>query len=148
MGGSWWIHAAGFREQSLEYLTPCKPKRSIPRGQGQRAVQFLPDHDMGIEVLAAVGNLDLQSEVQTGDHLSLRLHDINQPEWFSSSLSLRLDGKSRCLPHLGVDFYRGVSSGDRVLIGFRGFVVSESSGSESQSEGGNAEETVHVRESI
>jgi hypothetical protein len=35
-----------------------------------------------------------------------------------------------------------------VLIGFRGFVVSESSGSESQSEGGNAEETVHVRESI
>ena len=128
--------------QSLEYLTSGMARRSFPRGHGQRSVQLLPDHGTGFEVLAAVCHFELQPVIQSGDHLALRFQDLDEPERFPGGLGLGFDGKFRDFAHLGVDFCRGISTGEGRLGGFRGGVAGECGGGESKGKE-REEESVH-----
>jgi len=98
-------------------------------------------------VLAAVSHFEIQPEIQTGDHLALRFQDFDEPDRSSGGLSLGLDGKFRDFAHLGVDFCRGIPSGEGGLIGFRGGVRGESGGDKDQSED-KEEESVHGPKNI
>jgi type I restriction-modification system DNA methylase subunit len=75
MGGSWWIHAAVFRRQTLNYLTSGKTRRSIPQGQCQRSVQFLPNHgtrfDSRLDFEVNLYGVDLNAEAIQICQLSL-----------------------------------------------------------------------------
>ena len=133
--------------QSLEYLTSEKVRRSFPRGHGQRAVQLLPDHGTGFEILAAVCHFELQPVIQSGDHLVLRFQDFDEPERFPCCLGLGFDGKFRDLAHLGVDFCRRITTSEGRLGGFRWGIAGECGGDEGQGKEGE-EDSVHGRKYI
>jgi len=68
----------------------------------------------GFDVLATVSGFDLQSVIQTGDHLPLHFQDFDALERSSGGLSLGFNGKFRDFAHLGVDFCRGISPSEGV----------------------------------
>ena len=104
---------------------------SFPQGPGQRAIQ-LPDHGTSFEMLATVSHFKFQSEIQTGDYLTLYLQDFDEPKRSSNGLSLGFDGKFCNFAHLGADFHRGIPSGQIGFIQLGRFIGSQICGNSGQ----------------